>query len=410
MKPHYETPGEVPETPDEVPEAMGDTIDSPTAAPAVGRIAGLDALRGVMLTIVLADHCSGMLAQGRFIRQWTLMGLGWSDAAEAFVFLSGLTFGWVYSARLERRGAWTTLRLGLRRSLQLYLAYLLTVLAVVVMDVLQQENMWPALAAAVNREFFNTLLMRHHPYSIGILCLYVVCLPYTVLMFVTFGRAQSWLYFSISYGLYSLVQIFPWINLPADHGFWYFNPFAWQLLMSVGALLGREARAGQARLPRSSILCAAACTVVALGLLQKKGDLILGPQTMNWLTNAIAFDQWQQLWLEKTLLSPLRLLHFASLAYLLAMLAPLRHAIWSHWAFAPLRICGRNSLAVYCIGVLLTHSLRLLPPDSSDSPLKAALLVVILCVAQCVIAALLEFAAHGNRRVHYLTEPPQAET
>lgn len=47
-------------------------------------LAGLDALGGLMLTLVLADHCGGMLTEGRFISQWKSKGLGRSDAAAVF--------------------------------------------------------------------------------------------------------------------------------------------------------------------------------------------------------------------------------------------------------------------------------------------------------------------------------------
>lgn len=376
-----------------VDKSANDT-PTPEVHASSGRLAGLDALRGLMLTIVLADHCGGMLPHGRFIRQWTLMGLGWSDAAEAFVFLSGFTFGWVYSARIARHGARLTLQKGMLRTLQLYLAYVTTCVAVAILDQIGQANEWQTALAHVDARLMNALLLHDQPYAVGILCLYVICLPLTLFTFVAFGRDKWWLLLLLSYGCYSLVQVFPTLNLRTEHGGWFFNPFAWQLLMVCGATLGRESRFGGAmQLPsRDSrvIVIVAACAVVAISLVFQKGDLLIGSQMMDRFQAGIGYTQWQYEWLAKTELGPLRLLHFAAVAFLLSVIAPLRSAGWSHWSLAPLRACGRHSLGIYCLGVLLTHGLAFAPIAFSSSPLRATLLIVLVLAIQCLVAALFD--------------------
>lgn len=359
---------------------------------ALGRLAGLDALRGLMLTIVLADHCGGMLTEGRFIRQWTLMGLGWSDAAEAFVFLSGFTFGWVYIARIERHGACLALRQGMLRTIQIYSAYLATVIAVAILHQLRQVSERQVTMGTLGTRVMDALLLMEQPYAVGILCLYVICLPITLFSFVAFGRDKSRLLLLLSFSCYSLVQVYPVLNLRSQQGGWFFNPFAWQLLMVCGALLGRESRYGRAlTLPSKTsqaIAILTAFAAIAISLLFRKGDLLIGAQSMDRFESAIGYSQWQYEWLGKTTLGPLRLLHFAAVAYLVSVFAPLRSACWSHWSQGPLRACGRHSLEVYCIGVILTHALAFAPTAFSSTPLRAILLTALVLAIQYVVATL----------------------
>lgn len=380
----------------------GEGAHSPPITLALSRLAGLDALRGLMLTIVLADHCGDVLTQGRFIRQWTLMGLGWSDAAEAFVFLSGFTFGWVYSARLQRHGVWHALRQGAFRTLQLYLAYLATVTGVAILQLIQEGNDWRLSVAHMDACSMGALLLCYQPYATGILCLYVVCLPFTLVTFVAFRRDKWWLLLLISYGSYSLVQIFPTLNLRTENGYWFFNPFAWQLLMVGGAMLGRESRYGHARqLPTTALRTIAitmACVVVAISLVSQKGWVLVSAQSMEWVQSVSGYSQWQYELLGKTVLSPLRLLHFAALAYLLSVFAPLRRACWSHASLVPLRACGRHSLKTYCIGILLTHGLSSVPITFSSTPLRAAVLTALVLATQFVVAVLFDFCSAETKR------------
>jgi len=56
----------------------------------------------------------------------------------------------------------------------------------------------------------------------------------------------------------------------------------------------------------------------------------------------------------KSSLAPLRLLHFLALAILVSRLMPRDwHGLMKPWMMAMIR-CGENSLAIYCIGVLLS--------------------------------------------------------
>ena len=56
----------------------------------------------------------------------------------------------------------------------------------------------------------------------------------------------------------------------------------------------------------------------------------------------------------KSHLAPLRLLHFLALGILVSRLTPPDwHGLMKPWMMAMIR-CGENSLAIYCLGVLLS--------------------------------------------------------
>jgi len=58
--------------------------------------------------------------------------------------------------------------------------------------------------------------------------------------------------------------------------------------------------------------------------------------------------------IDKGHLAPLRLLHFLALAILVSRLTPPDwHGLMKPWMMAMIR-CGENSLAIYCLGVLLS--------------------------------------------------------
>lgn len=59
----------------------------------------IDFFRGVALYMILVDH-----VVGDPISKFTYQRIGFSDAAELFVFLSGVSCAIVYSRVLERRG------------------------------------------------------------------------------------------------------------------------------------------------------------------------------------------------------------------------------------------------------------------------------------------------------------------
>jgi hypothetical protein len=88
----------------------------------------IDFFRGVALYMILVDH-----VVGDPISKFTYQRIGFSDAAEQFVFLSGVSCAIVYSRVLERRG-WAGLLTSIaRRTTKIYAFYLVTCAAVILL-------------------------------------------------------------------------------------------------------------------------------------------------------------------------------------------------------------------------------------------------------------------------------------
>ena len=163
--------------------------------------------------------------------------------------------------------------------------------------------------------------------------------------------------------LYGLVQLYGW-NLPGwPANDWYFNPFAWQFLIVLGAwwvVAGRTRFASLAdvtvfRGPRRKLPAVRSHHCPELEF-QTAGNS--HPAFLAKLIYPI----------DKTDLDPLRLLHFLAIAILVSRFVP---SDWRGLASPLLRgavRCGENSLEIYCLSVLLSLAAHLLLVRISGGP------------------------------------------
>ncbi len=326
---------------------------------AVERDLRIDFFRGVALIVVLVDHIEQMSGVSLFA-EWTPRSLGVTDGADAFVFLSGYTFGLVYSRRINRKGFLFAFKKSVVRSFQIYLAYLLTLAAVLILGFIFRSTA-PALQSWLSLDkpigthhILSGLLLGNQPYGFPILAFYVLMLPYaTVLVWLLQRRpVLAW---TISLGLYLLAQYLPGMNLPHVHnsGGWFFNPFAWQFLYFLAVVLGmKQLGAPQSRWLRAS-LSALAVAVVVVGLVGTKGhELWDSPLTQ---VVAESIGHWPGL-TSKSTLGPLRVIHFLCLVWLVSRLCG-KHSTWL--ARTPgkyVAIAGQRSLLVYSLGLFLAFA------------------------------------------------------
>jgi hypothetical protein len=316
----------------------------------------IDFFRGLALLIVVVDHVEIWSGHPR-IYNWTLVSVGFSDAAEIFVFLSGYVLAIAYAQTLAQGGRWACLRKGLKRAVQIYAAYLLAAGTVIGIRVLSVDSIPPEIvrdgrvAAWAWEAALSALTLGYPVGGFEILAFYVVAVP-TMALVLPVVRKAPWLAWLVSAGLYVAVQVEPAINFRRiDGAGWFFNPLAWQFLFFVGLYLGATPRR---ELPRSvrAVLLAAALAVVAFGVVTCK----VVP-SLAW--DAATAEQLQRLndacwsWAGKTALGPLRLMHFFALAYACARLLPARLPVWSSGPARPLAVCGQHSLEVYALGLVL---------------------------------------------------------
>lgn len=309
----------------------------------------LDACRGLALWFVFLDH-----VPDNIVSWLTLRNYGFSDATEVFVFISGYTCMIAYRDVLKKQG-WLAMSLhAVRRSWQIYVAFLLLLIAcLVLVQNLGNARYLDETNTAVFFEhpgaaIFHASLMQYRPVNTDILPLFVLLhLTFPALLWLF--RSGTWIALATSVLLYISVQIFG-INLQAwPHGEWYFNPLAWQVLFVFGMWYAKENSARLRALIRSPAMLACAIMylafslAVALSWQVKALDAFL-PQMLSRLIYPI----------DKSNLDPLRLLHFLALALVVARLTP---QTWrgpsSLWTTAAVR-CGENSLAIFCLSVLLS--------------------------------------------------------
>jgi hypothetical protein len=97
-----------------------------------------------------------------------------------------------------------------------------------------------------------------------------------------------------------------------------------------------------------------------------------------WLLDAFPSD--------KTNLAPYRFVHFLAIALIAARFIPKQSPVLEWRLFAPTVICGRQSLAVFCVGTLLSFIGHFVLTVSSGSLLVQLLIAVGGIVVMCAVA------------------------
>lgn len=326
---------------------------------AVERDLRIDFFRGVALIVVLVDHIEQMSRVSLF-SSWTPRGLGFSDGADAFVFLSGYTFGLVYSRRMNRKGFLFAFEKSVVRSFQIYLAYLATLAAVLCLGFAFQSiepslRGWLSLDKPLGtHHVLSGLLLGNQPYGFAILGFYVVVLPYATVLVWLLQRYPV-LAWAISLELYLMAQYLPGLNLPHIHNSsgWFFNPFAWQFLYFLALVLGvTQFRGPQSKWMKAS-LSGLAAAVVVFGLIGTKGAELSNGPLAQWVAETM--DRWPEL-TNKTTLGPLRVIHFCCVVWLVSQLSDSRGAWLTHMPGKLVVIAGQQSLLVYSLGLVLAFA------------------------------------------------------
>jgi hypothetical protein len=322
--------------------------------PKPARVVSLDFLRGLVLTMVLVDHVDDLIPDHDFFTRWTLKGLGFSDAAEAFVFLAGFTFGWVYAQRLDRDGFWTCQRRALLRAVKIYAAMMLTTVTVAALawSVSRSSLAFRLPLTVTTPTMFyeavrDTATFVGPVWGISILVVYVCVLPFLPPLLQLAKRSAA-ATLVLSGALYAGTQVLPALNL-GDAGF---NPLAWQFLVVCGLIAGHLVVSRGVAFRPNGFLAFMAGLVLLAGLVAVRG---LSHPTFSshaeWLNQTILHSPA----FSKTNLGIGRVVHFAAVAIVAA--AVMRR--WpglaaSGWA-QPFVWSGRHSLTLFCLGVILAY-------------------------------------------------------
>src|SRR5262245_29660080 len=216
------------------------------AAPAK-RIDGIDFWRGFALLTIFIDHVPENVFQ-----HVTQQNFGFSDAAELFVFLSGVSVALAYGTRFFDGEIVGAVRAVLRRAFTIYWVQILISLLITASfgaaAALWEENDLLEDADVVVSNPLQTtaaiLALFHQLENANILPLYIALLLMTPLL-LALARRDDRLMLAASAGTYLAARAFS-LNLPTwpVEGTWWFNPIAWQLIFAIGIFAGRRLKRG----------------------------------------------------------------------------------------------------------------------------------------------------------------------
>ena len=364
-----------------------------SAASALDRDIRLDACRGVALWFIFLDHIPDNIGSWLTLRHY-----GFSDTTEVFMFVSGVTCALAYSRVQLHDGWFAVVSHTLRRSWQIYAAFLILIIACVVMvhlagdGAFADETNTRVLLELPGSTLAHAVILQYRAVNTDVLPTFVVYhLLFAPLLLLLFRSPNVALGASLS--LYILVRIWGW-NLPQwPTNDWYFNPFAWQLLVVLGAwwaMGGRE----RSRLQLTSRIATSLAwiylvfgLVVALSWSIKPLEAAIPP-----LLAKLIYP------IDKSDLDPLRLLHFLAIAVLVARFVPLN---WPGLATSVLRgaiRCGENSLEIYCLGVLLSLGGRMVMVEFSSGVTMQIAVSVGGVMVMIAVATLLTWVRIASRQ------------
>jgi hypothetical protein len=305
----------------------------------------VDVLRGIALLCIFADHIPD-----DWLNWVTLRNFGLSDAAELFVMLSGFASMMAFGRTFQREGAGAGLVRIALRCLHLYL-FQIGMLLIMLVAVWLWNVHYPLAPAPVGPVIHGGaggirrgLTLQSQPSNLNILPLYILLL--TVFPAIYAGlRYRPRLTLTLSAGVWLAANLVPGLNLinKLDGTGWFFNPFAWQFIFVLGAMLARVMTLREGNLPRLPWLVALCWLLLAASFVeafpwQDWGIPNLAPLAMAPL--------------DKTSLAPPRLLHALALVYVVLTWQGLR-SLLRVTAVSWIECLGRHSLEVFSLATIL---------------------------------------------------------
>lgn len=325
------------------------------------RLEGIDFWRGAALAVILVNH-----VPGNVLGAITPRNFGFSDAAEGFVFLSGVSIALAYGEKFRRNVVGATAALS-GRALRLYGVHLaLTAAALTLYGVATHFTPWDFLGSETSRAtpfadpakgVVAILALSHQVAYFNILPLYIALIALAPALFACALRGGP-LMLAASAALYAGARLLGF-NVPTwpEPGYWYFNPFAWQFMFALGIYCGGAIKARGVPYHAVAYRLALAFTIVSTLIVSNVFGLAPG------LVDAAGrYLDW-----DKTDLGVVRIIDFVALAYVLhfskvtAYLSPTR-------LFPFFTLLGRNGLSTYAGVSLLSAVGQILQEASLASP------------------------------------------
>jgi hypothetical protein len=313
----------------------------------------IDFFRGLALLFIFIDHIPG-----NELARVTLHRFGFADAAEVFVLLAGFSAVLAYGRTFDNMGFLAGTGRVLDRVRDLYVWHLglvivctvgLTLAAGVFSNLAYMKNIGVhVFAIEPARSSFMAAALINQPNMLNILPLYIVLLLAWLPFVLWLLPRRPWLLVALSVGLWAVANVYS-LNLPSQlhpNG-WVFNPFAWQLLITIGAFAAFHSRKGT--IPLSRALFGLAVAYIAFAF------VVAAPWTqISGLEEARLIPRELLGSMSKTYMSPWRVAHVVALGYAaLFLMSPQSGFLSRAWAEGIGR-CGRHSLEIFCLGTVLS--------------------------------------------------------
>ena len=370
------------------------------STPRGGRLPEIDVLRGICLVEMMANHLPLNL-----LTRFVVETAGFISAAEGFVFLSGFVAGWTaFRALAGNHSSKPVLGRFLSRALQLYAVYLALFTIVLASAVVGGPHFaeWrhlcmPGTQSAGEIWIFGAAFL-YLPKYLDIFSMYCAFLIFVPLAIGQIGAGRSWLVMAVSGALWAASQFWniPEPQLPMRFG--YFNLFSWQLLFTVGILLGHRKGAGLGRAGESRpvlLVSAGLCLIL----------FVIRHQSMvPWIGPHLPLLPFSKL-IEKPTVGLVRLVNFAAMAYCIRfMLRRGGPRLQRLWAYRKLAFLGRHSLPVFSWSIVVTFLALLFGPSWQHLPHAVQVGLVMVTIAALWLPARLH-ELRRKRRAEVAGEP-----
>ena len=324
----------------------------------------IDLFRGIALISIYVDHIPN-----NPVSHLTIQSLGFFDAAEAFVFISGLTAARVFGHSMTTHTLWGATRV-LQRVWTLYVAH------VFLFTLFIAEVSWagghfrnPMFAEEMNITNFpsephiavlHALTLQFQPTFLDILPLYIVLLLGFIPIFLLL-RISPPACLLASFAVWLSVQVIGMSPSAYPTGVWFFNPLAWQFIFVLGMAVGWQGPRPPGFLWRPWVVIVSMAIATA-GMAMNIGVNVA--MHYDRMPAGLASVIWPLA--NKTNLSVIRIVDFLAFAHVLAWVARRRPQPCSRWMMAVVR-CGQNSLYIFCLSLTLSFVGHIVLVEMDDS-------------------------------------------
>ncbi|WP_034987464.1 OpgC family protein [Bartonella florencae] len=331
----------------------------------------IDVFRALALLTIFINHIPGTLYE--FI---THRNFGFSDSAEVFVLLSGISLGLIFHARLQQKSFPFIVRKLWYRAFQLYSAYLFTTFVTLSLfftafllwrtETLLSMNNIRLFVTQPLTAFFSTLSLGHQLGYNNILPLYMVLMLFAPFALYCSCKHKGLLFLG-SFMLYLICGFYE-IAPPSYpiQGQWFLNPLSWQLLFVIGLISTLSLKQGKT-IPFQTFFVVLAAFYLVLSLLWVRLNWwgVLG--WLGWSSPLLNFN--------KSFLSLPRLFHILALATVILCLPRLHN-----WFYVskknPLAILGKHSLPVFVTGTVFAMFGQILKTVMTATFFSDSLLII----------------------------------